>query len=405
MLKNKCNLFNIYIVLVIMSILYSITFFFLNDTESFFLIGKSPIDPGNDLYLSINFSHNLDPYEYTSLHFPYTPITVLFLYFLQFFVHQNFALKTKGMEWNTANTYFENIFEFKMLNLLFAIISILLLMLLFINYLIKSKKFTINYSFVVSVCIIFNIGFICALARGNLIIGALLFIAFFVLMYDNDVKSTREIALLSLAIAFNIKPYVAIFGFLLLYKKMYKEAIRTTIYALFLFILPFFVLKGGFIYNFCLFFKSLSGFGKESFSMIGLNSFINLCLKILNKLFNISISLNICNYFIAFAFNIFLLLFSFNKMKNWQHTLILTLIMFMASNNYGYVLCFLSISLICFLCEENKLNILNIAYFVSFCFLLLPIQGIKYHIIIDNILIVLLSIFIVFHIVLYKNTN
>lgn len=403
MINKKCNLYNTYIILTIISIVYSVAFFFLNDTESFFLIGKTAIDPGNDLYLSINFSHKLDPYVYSSQYFPYAPIAVLFLYFLQFFAHQNFALKTEGMEWIAANTYFENVFEFKMLNLLFAIISILLLMLLFINYLIKSKMFTINYSFIVSICIIFNIGFLCALARGNLIIGALLFTAFFVLMHNNDIKSIREIALFSLAIAFNIKPYVAIFGFLLIYKKMFKEAIRIAIYALFIFILPFFVLKGGFIYNFSLFFKSMSGFGKESFSMIGLNSFINLCFKILNKLFNMSINLNIWNYFIVFAFNIFLLLFSFNKMKNWQHILILTLIMFMASNNYGYVLCFLSIPLICFMCEESKLNIFNIVYFVSFCFLLLPIQGIKYYIIIDNILLVSLSIIVVLQTIIYKN--
>lgn len=84
--------------------------------------------------------------------------------------------------------------------------------------------------------------FIYALQRGNVVIYSIAFTLLFVKYYKDERTWTKELALLSLALAANIKLYPAIFGFLLIKNKDYKAALRCALYGIILFILPAIIL-------------------------------------------------------------------------------------------------------------------------------------------------------------------
>ena len=81
--------------------------------------------------------------------------------------------------------------------------------------------------------------------RGNCVIIAFIFLGIFLLWKDSDNKVKRELALIALALSFCFKIYPAIFGIMLIKEKRYKEAIRCIIYALLLFLVPFFIIGNG----------------------------------------------------------------------------------------------------------------------------------------------------------------
>ena len=81
--------------------------------------------------------------------------------------------------------------------------------------------------------------------RGNVILVAILCTAIFVFYYDNKCRWKKEIALLSLAIAVDIKVAPAVFGALLICNKDWQAICRTLLYGILFFILPFYFFEGG----------------------------------------------------------------------------------------------------------------------------------------------------------------
>ncbi len=104
-----------------------------------------------------------------------------------------------------------------------------------------SEKERILFSFLM----LFSLPLLYAFERGNIIVVALIFTMMFFLWKDSPNKVLREIALISLAIAAGLKIYPAIFGFLVLREKRYKETLRLLTYGVFLLFVPF-VFFGGF---------------------------------------------------------------------------------------------------------------------------------------------------------------
>lgn len=80
--------------------------------------------------------------------------------------------------------------------------------------------------------------FIYALQRGNIVIYAIAFTLIFVKYRNDERKWVKELALISLAIAANIKLYPAIFGILLIKEKDFKSALRCALYGILLFVFP-----------------------------------------------------------------------------------------------------------------------------------------------------------------------
>lgn len=98
---------------------------------------------------------------------------------------------------------------------------------------------------------------IFTIERANLILITVFCMLFFAFYYDSDNRVMRELALLSLAVAFAFKITPAVFGMLLLYNKKVKEAIRAAIYALLAGIVPFLFFEGG-LDNIRLLFRNMS---------------------------------------------------------------------------------------------------------------------------------------------------
>lgn len=87
-----------------------------------------------------------------------------------------------------------------------------------------------------------------SIERGNLIILTAFFISIYIAYYDSENKSKRIIAIIALAFSVSLKVYPIILGFLLLYKKRYRDIIAASIITLLLVFLPFLFFEHGF-YN------------------------------------------------------------------------------------------------------------------------------------------------------------
>ncbi len=84
-----------------------------------------------------------------------------------------------------------------------------------------------------------------AFERGNLTMYAMLFLMFGMALRNSSSRVLRELSLLCVAISAGFKLYPALFGFLWLAERRYKEAVRLVIYGLLMFLLPF-LFVGGF---------------------------------------------------------------------------------------------------------------------------------------------------------------
>ncbi|MCR5615177.1 MAG: DUF2029 domain-containing protein [Saccharofermentans sp.] len=93
--------------------------------------------------------------------------------------------------------------------------------------------------------------------RGNSVLIVIVFVLFYLCFYDHDNRVLREMAFIALALAAGIKLMPAVLGVLLIIEKRWKEVIRTVIYGLASFFLPFLFFEGGFK-NVPLFFRNLS---------------------------------------------------------------------------------------------------------------------------------------------------
>ena len=78
-----------------------------------------------------------------------------------------------------------------------------------------------------------------AVERGNLILYTMLFLMLGLALRNSPNKALREIALVFTAVSAGFKLYPAIFGFVWIAEKKYKEAVRLVIYGLTAFFVPF----------------------------------------------------------------------------------------------------------------------------------------------------------------------
>lgn len=88
--------------------------------------------------------------------------------------------------------------------------------------------------------------FIFTFERGNTILFTAILCTFFFFYSDSKNKVMKELALMSLAVAAAFKMTPAVLGIVLLYRKQFKEAVRTAIYGVIAVFGPFIFLHGGF---------------------------------------------------------------------------------------------------------------------------------------------------------------
>lgn len=79
-----------------------------------------------------------------------------------------------------------------------------------------------------------------AFERGNLVLYAMVFLMLGLALRDSPNKILREASLIFVAVSAGFKLYPALFGFLWIAEKRYKEAARLVLYGLLAFFVPFF---------------------------------------------------------------------------------------------------------------------------------------------------------------------
>ena len=397
-IKHKIDIKLLFVVIVFFCMVEAIVYsFFINGNGNYFYIGTMNSDPGGDFYLSLLFSSKLKPYDNI---FPYPPLTVLFCYLLRFITHDERTLNANVVDFdNTFYNIYANNFDYKNMFFILSIITfIIMFYLIYIN--LRKKEKNEIMLFLISILLLCNSGLLCALVRGNLLLQCLLFLLIFSVTYYRNEKKYIYISILSLVLAFNIKPYAAVFGVLYLYNKRYKEAIISSILAIISFAIPFCFLNGGFEYNFIAFFKNLKNFGNSSY-MFGISSFICTITNRFPIFSDYEQPIKIITQLFSIFFCVILFLSGFMQNTKWKKILIVTLILILLPSNFGYILSFMMIPTMFFIRDEYVLKKNNIFILFSFLFLTAPFVITRYHLptvryIICNLLLVVLSLWLIY---------
>ena len=215
-----------------------------------------------------------------------------------------------------------------------------------------------------AVFFIFNVSMLRLFERGNILILALIFTSVFLLYRDSDDKVIRELSYISLALAAGIKLYPALFGILLLFDKKFKDAIRTCIYGILAFALPFAFYDGmdGFkawLDNLKLFSSMKSG-GVEIEGSTSLDTIFYIF-----KHFGIDVHVPSFVSTLMVVLPILLLIFyAFLTDIQWKKVLAITVAMILCPGaGQSYTMVFFLIPLLLMM-EAKEIKIIDYAYFI-----------------------------------------
>lgn len=100
-------------------------------------------------------------------------------------------------------------------------------------------------SLLLTVLMIFSVPVgMSAIERANSALVVLILLIYAMAFKDSENRALRELSLILIAIAANLKLYPAIFGLLYIKEKRWKEAARLVVYGVVLFVVPFFFMEG-----------------------------------------------------------------------------------------------------------------------------------------------------------------
>lgn len=207
-----------------------------NAQNTIFFNGKDSTDSFMDFFNVLKYISTGDPYHYIAYNSlaekAYPPFSYMILI--------PFSLISDALH---QDPFVMRGTQFGMMSLfLFVGISVLLFALLLYRY-------TEGSGFVKTAVLLalFSSGInIFSIERANTVILAAAFLAAFLFWYQSDSRLLRELSYIALACSAGLKVFPAVFGILLLKDKRWFGSIRTVLYGLLLFFLPFLFFKGGF---------------------------------------------------------------------------------------------------------------------------------------------------------------
>ena len=167
-----------------------------------------------------------NPYENPTLAVNYPALAVLFFQGIRHFAT---AQVTSGLAYRSLSSAWIPF-------ILYNIICFLIFTISVFHTLKKLKE--ADMFLALSVCLL-SAFFLYSIERGNIALLAFALSSFFCCFYENKSSIVKEIAYISLAIAAGLKIYPAIFGFLLVRKRRWKDACRLAGYGMAFFLLPF----------------------------------------------------------------------------------------------------------------------------------------------------------------------
>lgn len=212
------------------------TVLFASVTSSNSLLGLFFLDRDDsfmDLFNPIAFTRSVNPYDNADMGAIYPALCYVIYKFLSLFFSPDIAdAGAKAMRSSAPGALMTVFFS-----QLFFIALVLFCLYMFRN---KSKLYTI--AMIISV--LFASPIIYQWERANILGLALILLMFYIVEMDSENKVIREMAYICLALSASLKIYPAVFGILLLLEKRWKDAVKTAIYGVIAFFLPFFFFDG-----------------------------------------------------------------------------------------------------------------------------------------------------------------
>ncbi|MBQ8814194.1 MAG: DUF2029 domain-containing protein [Lachnospiraceae bacterium] len=380
-IRTQLNMSNCFIMCTIISLTITFITLFLSHGDLWSKIFfHDSLDTGMDFFHSIEYTRGRSPYElYNTL---YPPLANLLFYVL-------FRLVPLEQARQWADTFSEGIVArgsftdlriwqpTMMLFILFIMLTTALLI-----YIVKKATLNETYSHWLSLCVLLSYGVLYSLERGNIIILCVICCLFFICYKDSTNKWMAEFALITLAISAGLKLYPAVFGLLLLYDKQYKKAIRTIIYGIACFILPFFVFREG-INGLPIFLDVLTNHTSELYLTtrgFSIDKIINSVAFIFIKLINWDVPFYVLEQLLVWGTKLNILaiipaICGFFVPKRWQKILSCSLTILLYQSQGVYILSFLTIPFLFMIAEEHTFSRKNIIPYVALLFsqLVLPI--------------------------------
>lgn len=243
-----------------------------------------------------------------------------------------------------------------------------------------------------------SIPFLYMIERGNILFLAFVGTLAFFAMKDSEKQWVRNAGYLCLAFAAAIKVYPAIFGFVLLKDKKYKEACKLAAYGIVIFVLQFVFFSREGVGGILLFFRNLMGFNSayadtianqlaiESGAVENVKEVIDANVidggrigfaAFMEKLFMwLGVPIGSATQMAAKLggiLSILAFIMAFFSKKNWQTILLLSCVLAgFQSRSYVYTVVFLIIPFLFFLKEES-VNGWNVIYFILMMLILFPL--------------------------------
>ncbi len=329
------------------------------------------LDTGMDFFNSVAETRNGTPYSmYTTL---YPPLANLFFYFIQSMVPGYISslwpdTHLEIVDMRSTNMDMRAHQELMLPFIIFTVLSVLLLYIL-IEKLLAGRS---RYSKLAAIACVLSHGVLYAVERGNIILISLLLALFFMAFHDSENKAVKELALIALAVSAGLKLYPAVLGMVLIKERRWKDAVRTVIYGVICFIVPFFVFEG--TEAIPIFFKGLFSFSNNTDAQFGLYGIIHFVLLRLKDFFgidlvNVSVVYTVCRIVALFGM-LYVFMTEKKKSREWL-ALILILIYFQES--VSYTLCFFIIPFIAYLQENKKITADNCIEFILYMIWLMPL--------------------------------
>lgn len=239
-------------------------------------------------------------------------------------------------------------------NIMPYFITTIICCVLFAVFIFQNLKAKKHISVMILLFFILNVPMLRLMERGNILFIALVLIAFFFGYKDSENKVLRELSYIALALASGIKLYPALFGILLLFDKKFKEAIRTVIYGVLAFILPF-AFYGG-IEGFKLWYRNIRSFSEFKGGGVELEGSTTLeTIFYVFKHFGKDVHVSSLVHTLMLVLPILIvLLFAFLTDKYWKKILAVSVAMILvpgAAQSYTMVIFLVSL-LYMFNCEE-----------------------------------------------------
>ena len=193
---------------------------------------------GADIFMDYlnSVRDNAELNTYTEYHTIYPPLVALYFHFMSKFVPDNI------LRLPFEQRYLMRQCAPAMIELTLFFLTCAIVLYFSIRRLLRNERKGVSL-LVFLLCLI-SYPLLYAFERGNVLLASVVLLVAFFAYRDHDKAWVRELSIFALALSITIKIYPVVFAFFLLKKKDYIGFVKTAVYSMLLFFVPFVVYGG-----------------------------------------------------------------------------------------------------------------------------------------------------------------